>query len=171
MKKNNVFKAMMILSAVLLSVMYLESQPVGKGHHEHHHHLNEIGISLGIVRMHPESETAPGLHLHAMRRLGDEGFKKLFGIGAGVEIIFSEHTHTGIMGTLGVFPWKKLVIALSPGLLMLEEDGEKQNRFSFHGEVMYEFEVGPFDIGPALGFAVAGEDTHYTMGVHFGMGF
>lgn len=171
MKKNKDFRLMMVLLTVFLSVIYLESQPAEEDHHGEHHHLNEIGISFGIVRMHPESETAPGLHLHAMRRLGDEGVKRFFGIGAGVEIIFSEHTHTGFMGTLGIFPWKKLVIALSPGILMLEEDGEKQRRFSFHGEVMYEFEVGPFDMGPALGFAVAGEDIHLTMGVHIGMGF
>ena len=171
MKNKLPVRVIMALFLLVMSIVNLAARPTEEGHRDNHHHLNEIGISTGVVRMQPESETAPGLHLHAMRRLGDEGIKKFFGIGLGLEIIFSEHRHYSIMGTLEIFPWKKLVITFSPGILTVKEDGENQRRFSFHCEVMYEFEVGAFEMGPALGFAVAGEDTHFTVGIHIGKGF
>lgn len=169
-KKLLVRETLALILSVILAVN-LAAWPVDEEHHDHHHHLNEIGISTGAVRMQPETETAVGLHLHAMRRLGDEGFVRFFGVGLGFEVIFSDHRHYAIMGTLGIFPWKKFVLTFSPGLLMVKEDGENRRLFSFHSEIMYEFAVGGFEMGPALGFATAGEDIHFTIGIHIGKGF
>jgi hypothetical protein len=168
-KKPPVKETLGLLLSVMLAVN-LAAWPVEEDH-QSHHHLNEIGISTGIVRMQPETETAAGLHLHAMRRFGDEGLKKFFGVGLGFEVIFSEHRHYVIMGALGVFPWKNLVLTFSPGLLTAKEDGENHRLFSFHSEAVYEFEVGGFGIGPALAFSAAGGNTHFTVGIHIGKGF
>lgn len=170
MKSKRPIRKKMIMLLVLLSLC-LQLPAVETHDHEHHHHLNEIGISTGIVYMQPESETAPGLHLHFLRRLGDEGIKRFFGLGVGLEVIFSDHRHYNLMGTLAVFPWKKLVITFSPGLLMVKEDGENLHRLSFHCEITYEFELGSFEVGPFFGFSTAGGDTHFTIGFHLGRGF
>jgi hypothetical protein len=156
---------------LLLSEMMGMGFPTNDNHNEEHHHLNEIGISTGIVWMKPENETAPGLHLHFMRRLGDEGIQKYFGAGFGLEIIFSDHQHYNIMATVGLFPMKNWIITFSPGLLFVREEGETHRHFSFHVETMYEIELGSFEGGPAFGFSVAGGDTHITLGVHIGKGF
>lgn len=171
MRKKIPAKEMSVLLLSVILAVNLAAQPVGEDHHDHHHHLNELGISTGIVLMQPEDETAAGLHLHAMRRLGDEGFMRFFGLGLGVEVIFSDHRHYAFMGTLGVFPWENVVFTFSPGLLLVKEAGESRRLFSFHSEIMYEFTVGGFEMGPALGFAKAGEDTHITVGIHIGKGF
>lgn len=162
---------MVILLLAPVFWINLGAQPEPELHHENHHHLNEIGISLGIVWMQPEAETAPGLHIHYMRRIGDEGIARYIGIGLGFEVIFSDHRHYNIMGTLGIFPWKELVITLSPGLLIAKEELETHRQFSFHVEIMWEFEVSGWGMGPALGFAVSGENTHFTLGIHIGKGF
>lgn len=168
MKKNEVWIA--LLAGLLLLVPGVS--PAEEHDHEHHgHHMTEIGISLGAVWMSPETETAPGIHLHFMRVLGEEGPAGLFGLGAGVEVIFSEHRHYNPMIALGFFPWKKLAITFSPGILFAREEGETHRHFSFHIEATYEFEVGNFEIGPALGYSIAGEDRHVTLGVHIGTGF
>jgi hypothetical protein len=168
-KRNQLFIAIICLIFVLW--VNLGAIPTTEHPHENHHHLNEIGISAGIVWMQPEAETAPGFHLHYMRRIGEEGFARHIGVGLGIEVIFSDHHHYNIMGTLGIFPWKQLVITLSPGLLIVKEEQEILREFSFHVEMMWEFEVKSWVIGPALGFSIAGEDSHFTMGIHIGKGF
>ena len=141
-----------------------------ENHHEHHLHLNEIGLSTGWVWLQAESESAQGLHLHYMRRLGEGGVSRFLGLGLGYEVIFSQHSHHSILVQLGIFPWKKLVITVSPGILFHKEE-TTERKFSLHFEIVYEFELGTFEIGPAVGFATAGSDRHFTLGVHVGKGF
>ena len=93
-----------------------------------------------------------------------------FGLGFGYEVIFSEHRHQNVMIQLGFFPWKGLAVTLSPGILFHREE-TVERKLSLHLEAVYEFHAGFFEIGPAVGAAVAGGDVHLTLGIHIGKGF
>ena len=139
--------------------------------HKHHSHANELGASLGYVYMDTEGESAAGLHLHYMRRLRGDGIQRHFGLGAGFEAILADHMHYNVMGSLGIYPYRALVLIISPGVLIVEHHDEFETRYSTHVEAAYGFTLGNFHVGPVIGFARSGDDTHYMAGVHFGKGF
>ena len=139
--------------------------------HIHHDHANEIGMAAAYAYMEPEGESAFGLHLHLMRRLQGESFKKYFGLGAGFETIFADHMHYNVMGSIAVYPYRDLVVVLSPGILFVEHNDELKERYSTHLEAVYGFLFGGCEIGPVIGIAQSGDDTHYTIGIHLGKGF
>lgn len=164
-------KILLILGLYFLSAgMFAETEDYHHHESEHgHHHMTEIGLSLGIAFLqHEESETAPGLHLHFIQRLGKHGLLNYLGIGFGFETIFAHHRHYNIMGTLAIFPIEHLSIGIAPGLLLAEEDDENIKEFALHIEAVYEFEIGAFAVGPALGYAKSGDGYHFTIGIHIG---
>lgn len=167
MKRNGL--PMLLLLLFFIFPMTLRGQDPHD--HDHHHHLNEIGVSVAMVQLAPEDDTAVGLHIHAMRKLGDNGIKKYFGFGIGTDLIFADHFHTNLMATIGIFPFKNLVLHVSPGILFVKEDGETETRASFHFEILYEFDLGIISLGPYLGFGTAGSDHHFAAGLHLAKGF
>ena len=142
----------------------------GEGH-IHHAHANEIGMSAGYVYLTPEDDSAFGLHLHFIRRLQGESFKKYLGLGVGFETIFAEHLHYNVMGSIAIYPYHNLAIVLSPGLLIVEHHKELETRYSTHLESVYGFLIGGYEVGPVVGIARSDGDMHYTIGIHFGKGF
>ena len=139
--------------------------------HIHHAHANEIGMSAGYVYLTPEDDSAFGLHLHFIRRLQGESFKKYLGLGVGFETIFAEHLHYNVMGSIAIYPYHNLAIVLSPGLLIVEHHKELETRYSTHLESVYGFLFGGYEVGPVVGLARSDGDMHYTIGIHFGKGF
>ena len=121
--------------------------------------------------MEPEGEYAMGTHLHFIRRLRGEGIRRFLGFGIGFETIFADHMHYNVMGTIAIYPYKNLSIAISPGMLIVEHHDEYDTRYSTHVEVGYGFDVGQFHIGPVVGYAKSGDDEHYMIGIHLGKGF
>jgi hypothetical protein len=119
----------------------------------------------------PEGESALGTHLHFIRRFRGEGIGRFLGLGVGFETIFADHMHYNVMGTVTIYPYKNLSVAISPGLLIVEHENEYETRYSTHLEVAYGFEVGQFHVGPVVGYARSGEDEHYFVGIHIGRGF
>ena len=169
-------RTIVILGLILLlpaSIAYCE--PVQHEHetgeHGQHSHIYELGFSTGFVRMEPEGEYAMGTHLHFIRRLRGEGIRRFLGFGIGFETIFADHMHYNVMGTIAIYPYKNLSIAISPGMLIVEHHDEYDTRYSTHVEVGYGFDVGQFHIGPVVGYAKSGDDEHYMIGIHIGKGF
>ena len=134
--------------------------------HQHEHPQNEIGVGNYLSYLAGENEFAYSLHIHYLR-----AFKELrFGAGIGYEQIFDEHRHRSL-AFIGTFrPSTHLVLSLAPGMLF----GTEENpgiRFALHTEVVYEFEIGDFHIGPALEFATTFSEYHISLGVHFAYAF
>ncbi len=139
--------------------------------HAHHDHAFEIGLSTGYTYLDNENESAPGVHLHLMRRLSGEGFQRYFGVGLGLETIFAAHQHHAVMGSVAVYPWRSLVLTVSPGVVFADHDGQWEDEFAIHIEASYGFTWGEFEIGPVIGFSQADDDRHYMAGIHIGWGF
>jgi hypothetical protein len=174
MIKNQPLKNAWLLLACFL-FCGLCPQPALAQDHAHgshnHEHVNEVGLSAGYVYLEHDGEDAFGLHLHYMRRLQGDGLRRFFGLGVGFETIFADHMHYGILASLAVYPWRNLVLTLSPGLVFAEHEDEWETNLAAHIEATYGFRFGEFEIGPNIGFAQSGEDRHYLVGIHIGRGF
>ena len=133
-----------------------------EGHHEHVHHF-EIGVANGLVYLKNEQEFVYGLHLHAVRAIGETHFA----LGVGYERLFDEHGHNTASGVISYLPIGGLVLTAAPGVAFTSA-GETE--FSTHFEVTYEFMLNKFHIGPMLEWALEPDDMHFTLGLHIGFG-
>ncbi len=133
--------------------------------HQHQHYKNEVGVANMAVYFLKEKEVSYGLHLHWVHQLKESKF----GVGLGYERIFDDHEHQ-TFGIVGAYrPFEGLTFAVSPGLTYEKE--EKEGRFAFHAEAVYEFELGDFHVGPLFEVAYDPEDIHISLGLHIGYGF
>lgn len=168
---------MKLVATVLICFMNCLSFPLcAEEHHieKHHHdhvHSNEISLSSGYVYLDHEEDSAFGLHLHYLRKLRGEGIQNHFGLGIGVETIFAEHQHYNPMLSLAYFPFGHLLVAFSPGILIVEHHDEYETHSSIHIESSYGFKLEEIEIGPVIGYAQAGDDKHYSIGIHIGFVF
>lgn len=163
------FRVILIAS---LSIYLLENNitaQVDDNHdHDHHHEhaANEIGFGNVVNYLVSEQEYAYGLHVHYSRSVKDTWFE----YGIGYEQIFDEHKHRAL-GVIGSYrPLPHLVLSVSPGILFPNPEHEGI-RFVFHAEAAYEIEIGPFHLGPMLGFATTFEELHIGAGLHLGFPF
>ncbi len=139
----------------------------GHNHHDHHHHVsNEIGLANNLVYLGNEGEFAYGLHLHYIRNIGHSRF----GVGLGYEQIFDDHLHrnVGIVGSYRIV--HGLLLNISPGITFVGRS-EPEKIFALHLETTYEFELGPFHIGPVVEYAISGHGYHLSGGLHFAYAF
>ena len=127
----------------------------------------EFGISNGIVYNFSEEQYAYGLHVYFIKNFG---ISKKMGIGAGYETIFDDHGHNTACVLLHYMPFEHISVNIAPGLVFLESAPNK-SRFALHAEVLYEFNVGAFHIGPSIGAAFNPEDFHASVGLHCAIGF
>lgn len=144
-------------------------------HHDHEGHSHgdsnyELGLSLSVSRLVDENATAPSVHLHFMRKLVSESILSRISIGAGIEYIFSKHLHYSVVGTISLNPYSAFKIDVSPGVLVTDHEGEKEQQFVTHIELTYEFEYLGIGFGPVIGYGFAKEDKHFSIGVHLGIG-
>ncbi len=175
----------------VLSCYSEEDHSTSHAHHSHHKSGIEYGVSIeysyldekkdehsgeGVEEqsqdseheIHNESQFVPGLHLHIIKQLAKEGFLKYLGAGVGGELLFTRDTHYSLMGSLAFYPWRELVLILSPGAEFAKHEGNKETALVMHYEAAYGFMVNDFHIGPAIGFAQTGDSQHYSLGIHIG---
>ncbi len=133
---------------------------------EHVHARNEIGIGNYLSFLMGEQDFAYGLHIHYLRTIEDTRF----GFGFGYEQIFDEHKHR-TLGLIGTFRLSHpLILSLSPGIMLPNQENQ-DSRFAFHSELIYEFEIDSFHLGPGLEFATTFEEYHIGVGLHFAYTF
>ncbi|HDR53045.1 MAG TPA: hypothetical protein ENN90_15735 [Mariniphaga anaerophila] len=159
-----------LLSGLLLLLLFTAS---AQNHHNHEHHAHadahkyHIGFGVAATHFMSEPELAPGVHVHVIRQLGHHN---RWGLGLGYEGILDEHMHNSLNFLVNYYPLKHLSINAGPGMVFSEHDGENEILPAFHTEVIYEFNLGKFHIGPMAGFGIDSEDTHFSVGVHVGIG-
>ena len=137
-------------------------------HVHNHNHENEFGVAIGVVPGHEGEDDSFGLHLHYIKGIGEHND---FGIGVSLETIFDEHKHNSI-SIIGTYHFESgFTIAYAPGILFAEHDGETEKEFTQHFEVYYEFELDHFHVGPQIDIGFEDGDTHYMLGLHFGIDF
>jgi len=156
-------KFKVLFSLFFISIIFSES-----GHIHNHNHNNEFGIAVGIVPGHDGEDDNLGLHLHYIKGVGEHNY---FGIGVSLETIFDEHKHNSL-SLIGTYHFDNgFTIAYAPGILFSEHDDETENKFTQHVEFYYEFELDKFHIGPQIDIGFEDGDTHYMLGLHFGIDF
>jgi hypothetical protein len=136
-------------------------------HHQHHPHAsNEIGLANNLVYLAEEGEFSYGLHLHYIRIVGESRF----GVGLGYEQIFDDHLHrnVGVVGSYRIL--HGLFLNISPGITFIGRS-EPEKFFALHVEVTYEFELGPFHLGPVLEYAFSEHGYHLSAGLHLAYTF
>ena len=146
-----------------MSIIFSES-----GHNHNHSYENEFGIAIGVVPGHDDEGDNLGLHLHYVKGIGEHND---FGIGISIETIFDEHKHNSV-SILGTYHFENgFTIAYAPGILFAEHDGETEEKFTQHFEFYYEFELEHFHVGPQIDIGFEDNETHYMLGLHFGIDF
>jgi hypothetical protein len=163
-----------VLVAISIGLVGLSSAALSEEEHHHDAHEGhewELGISVGYANLKTEGEEGGNLHLHLLKRLGDEGLKKYFSAGFGAEVIRTDETHYGAMVTLAYHPVEDLVLAVSPGFEWAKHDGSSWEReYATHLEAAYSFDVSEnYHIGPVIGYSKTSEAEHYTVGIHIGI--
>jgi len=138
--------------------------------HEHSHdsHRHHLGLGLGAGSLFAEEEYAPVVHLHYLYRLAP---KSPVSVGLGFESIIDDHKHNTFLALVNYEIQPRLSINAGPGITFAEEDGESHTAMSGHVELIYEFTVGEFHLGPMLGFGFDNEESHASLGIHIGLGF
>lgn len=148
------------------------------GKHDHFH-TNELGVSFAPVYFTSSKTTAFGLHGHYVRRFGESRF----GGGLGVEYIFNEAKHQTYSAVFQYSPTYQLHLVVAPGVALESEveeaghvDGEEEHEhhgatFALHLEAVYEFSLGPIDLGPSIEFAYDPHDIHLSAGLHVAFPF
>lgn len=137
-------------------------------HHKHQHGDREFGFSPGTVFLLNEQEVKLGIHSHLLWRIKSIDF---LSIGLGVESVFDEHSHISTGFVTKVDIWKGFSALTSPGILFIKEANGWENYLSAHFELLYEFEIQRFHVGPALDFSVSRFDNHVMLGIHLGYSF
>lgn len=143
----------------------------GAGHdHEliHDHHKYHLEAGLAATRISGETGMHPGVHLHLVRQLGNE---RRWGIGLGYEAILTEELHNGINLLFIAKPFERLSVTAAPGLAIARHDENLEIIPAAHFEVGYELNLGGFHIGPMAGYGFDGNDSHFSVGIHLGIGF
>jgi hypothetical protein len=169
MKKTDVFALIIALCAGNAANLTF-----AKDAHDHHHHGHdlsgpELGVSVGYVHLEEEDENVPGVHAHLLHRLGDDGLRRHFAIGAGAEYLFSDEEHYALMFSLAAYPWRGLVLSVSPGVQWAEHEGDTEAEYSTHLEAAYVFPFGDYDIGPVIDYSWTKDEKHYMIGLHIGI--
>lgn len=139
-------------------------------HGSHEGHEWELGASIGYANLPTEGTEGTGLHLHILKRLDGDGIEKYFSIGFGGEMLITDEKHYAAMVTLGIHPWRDLVLSVAPGFEWANHEGEWEREYATHFEAVYSFDISEnYHIGPAIGYSKTSEAEHYTVGIHIGI--
>lgn len=136
--------------------------------HVHDSHNYHVGIGTAATYLNKEGHLVPGFHLHFIRQLGQH---RQWGLGLGFETIVDEHLHNGLNLLLNYRPLSYLSLIAGPGLVFGEHDGETEILPGFHTEAVFEFNLRGLHIGPMIGYGADREDSHFSIGLHIGIGF
>lgn len=147
----------------------LAEEPHGHAHHGHDLSGPELGLSAGYVHLKEEDKGVPGVHAHLLQRLGNEGILRHLAVGIGTEYLFAEDKHCALMFSIAAYPWRGLVLSVSPGVQWAEHEGKTESEYSTHLEAAYVFPLGDVDIGPAIDYSCTKDEEHYMVGLHLGI--
>jgi hypothetical protein len=159
-----------ILFSIFLLFSFFISAQDYHNHHEHEHtdlHKYHIGFGVAATHITGESGIAPGIHVHFIRQLGNQN---RWGLGLGYEGILDEHFHNGLNLLVNYHLLEHLSINAGPGIIFSGHDGEREISPGFHTEIIYEINLGKLHVGPMAGFGIDKEETHFSVGVHVGLG-
>jgi opacity protein-like surface antigen len=172
--KNKRF--MKIISTVSIGVLLLSSSGFSneaehENHDSHEMHEWELGISTGYANLKTEGKEGKNLHLHLLKRLGDDGLGRYFSVGFGAEVIVTDEKHYGAMFTLAYHPAEDFVLSVSPGFEWSKHEGDSWKRiYATHLEASYSFDISEnYHIGPVIGYSKTDDAEHYTVGIHIGI--
>ncbi|MGQ7868267.1 hypothetical protein [Sunxiuqinia sp. sy24] len=152
----------------LLAFVLLISNLVFAQEHDHEHHRHHLGVGVGGASLLAENEQALGTHLHYLYRVAPHS---RLSVGLGLESVWGEHTHNTITALLNYNILPRLSVNVGPGYSFAEEEGESHKALSGHLELLYEFSIGEFHLGPMLGFGFEKDESHASLGIHLGFGF
>lgn len=144
------------------------TQQIKAQQHIHEHNKYHLAAGIGSTWLFSEKAVMPAVHLHAMRNLDDHG---KFSAGLGLESLLDEHAHHTVSFLLGYSPIDRLILEAGPGWTFSKHEGEWENGLSGHLECIYEFEWKGIHLGPMAGFGFDHEETHFSLGLHVGIGF
>jgi hypothetical protein len=158
---------LLVLLVLLVQLTFAQDH-----HHNHDHdhdsHRNHIGLGLGAASLFAENNYAPVVHLHYLYRVAPHS---PVSVGLGFESILDDHTHNTLSALVNYELLPRLSIVGGPGITFAEEEEESHRSMSGHVEMIYEFSVGEFHLGPMLGFGFDKEESHASLGIHIGFGF
>ncbi|MFP4556795.1 MAG: hypothetical protein ACLFNU_07985 [Bacteroidales bacterium] len=167
--KVRIYKLLIVLVFVLFSTKIIAATPFDDhSGHNHHHGEWEIALVGGGVFLFHEDELALGTHLHLLRSIDKV---KGLNLGVGLEAIFANHIHFSASIAAKYEFWKNFGILLAPGVQFVNHHNSWESAFSAHFELIYEFKVGRYHIGPAVGYSISKEDKHASLGLHVGYSF
>jgi hypothetical protein len=169
--KSLIFKKLIFILIAFLSFIVFNVS--GQEHEEEHYHLHDqhkyhLGFGIAGAYLTSEQSLAPGFHLHFLRQLGEE---QNWGLGLGYETIIEENLHNSINLLTNWHPFKFLSFNAGPGLTFGRHDEEMEFSPAFHTEVVFEFDLNKIHIGPMAGFGIDKEESHFSVGIHVGLGF
>ena len=170
MSKHKFYLAIIALFHVSTPALSQEHN-ASDSHDMHQTEDIEFGASLGYAYLKEEQKNGINIHLHAMKRLSDEGLLQHVSVGLGVETILTDEAHYAAMLSVAVHPWKSLILSVSPGYEWANHDGTWESSYATHLEATYTFESSNFHYGPVFGYSKTADTQHYTAGIHFGMHF
>jgi hypothetical protein len=160
---------------LLITLFSLYSLPLmsqdGNSHshkHDHDPHNYHFGVGITASKILEENIWAPGFHLHLVRQFGHYN---QWGLGLGYEAIADKHWHHGINLLFNYRPARFLSLLAGPGLAIASHEGENEILPAFHTEAVFEFNLRGVHIGPMIGYGIDTEDSHFSIGLHLGLGF
>lgn len=142
-------------------------------HPEHEHtvrdagHTWHIGLGLSAAKMAGEQGMEPGIHVHLLRKLGNESN---WSLGMGYEGLKGENWHSGLNALLNYRPLEFFSINAGPGIVFEKADAKNEVKPAFHTEGVFEFHVAGIHLGPMFGLGFDHEHTHFSVGIHIGFG-
>jgi len=144
---------------------------LGKNNNHDHFHTNELGISIAPTAYLQENTIALGTHAHYIHRLGESRL----GIGAGFEAVFDSHKHKTLSAVFQYSPGLRTHISIAPGVVQEKHihngTAEKEYHWALHLELVHEYHLNFFDIGPFFELAFEEEGQHIGVGIHIGLPF
>jgi hypothetical protein len=161
-----------IFLTFLLSVFLLplSAQDAHSHDHDHDHdpHKHHIGFGIAATKLLNENVLAPGFHVHFIRQLGHHN---QWGLGVGLEVIADENWHSGLNLLFNYRPLRFLSLLAGPGLAVVKHEGDVEFLPAFHTEAVFEFDIGNLHVGPMIGYERDTEHSHFSVGIHIGIGF
>ncbi|MBE0663430.1 MAG: hypothetical protein IH597_13300 [Bacteroidales bacterium] len=164
--------AHLILFITLLSLYSLpllsQDKNTHSDSHKHDSHNYHVGVGIAGSKILAESTLAPGFHLHIVRQFGHHN---QWGMGLGYEVIADKHWHHGLNLLFNYRPARFLSLLAGPGLAVASHEGKTEILPAFHTEAVFEFNLRGLHIGPMIGYGLDTEDSHFSVGIHLGLGF
>lgn len=136
--------------------------------HDHsNEHKNHLGIGFAASHISETEGLKPGFHIHYLRQINES---EHWAMGIGYEGVLAEHSHNSVNFLLNFRPIHMISINAGPGLVFGKHEDEFEVKPAFHTEAVIEFEINNLHFGPLIGYGFDKEDTHFSFGIHLGIG-